>query len=311
MNPSVALLLVVLLFLGAATAGGVPAVAGEVQESRRGELWPFEDSLDGTLAAGLGLEFDFASELDADLDSDLDLAAGHQAQAEAETTTTGGDPRTDADAETPAMGFGLGLAVGVGAAEEFLEVGEGQGRRKLPTSCTTAGVAACFASAGNGDEIETAPGTLSSWDGIHSNTQLWLANKYVSIACSADGGACVWQGATGKGVVNISSNGGTSTLSHLVVKDGDYIGNGGGLSVFNSNVDLTLIDFIDNAANRWGGAIFVENSGSSTATLHGCSFAGNTSTEGPDVYNNFQTVVIGGCPAGEPIRLSLLFPPLH
>jgi len=110
--------------------------------------------------------------------------------------------------------------------------------------------------------------------------------------------------------VYIDSNGGTSTLSHLVVKDGDASA-GGGLFVQNSNVVLILDAFIDNAASDYGGAIFVYYYGSSTATLQGCSFAGNTASTGPDVYNNWQTVVIGGCPAGEPIRPSLLFPPLH
>ena len=109
----------------------------------------------------------------------------------------------------------------------------------------------------------------------------------------------------------IDSNGGTSTLSHLVIKDGDATNYGGGLQVVNSNVVLILVAFIDNAAYYWGGAIYVYYYGSSTATLQGCSFAGNTASTGPDVYNNWQTVVIGGCPAGEPIRPSLLFPPLH
>ena len=79
----------------------------------------------------------------------------------------------------------------------------------------------------------------------------------------------------------------------------------------NSNVVLILVAFIDNAASIYGGAIYVSSSGSSSVTLQGCSFAGNTASSGPDVYNNGETVVIGGCPAGKPIRPSLLFPPLH
>jgi len=183
---------------------------------------------------------------------------------------------------------------------------EGQFHRKLPTRCKTAEeVATCFASAGNGDEIETAPGTLSSWDGILSWAQLSLRYKYASIACSADGGACVWQGATGKTVVYIRDNGGTSTLSHLVVKDGDTPSgyDGGGLFVRNSNVVLILVAFIDNAASSNGGAIYVTSTGSSSVTLHGCSFSGNTASyQGPDVYNSRETVAIGGCPEGKSIR---------
>jgi len=180
--------------------------------------------------------------------------------------------------------------------------------------CTTAGVAACFASS-NGDELELSAGTLSSTDGIYSDVQLTLRNKYVSIACNADRGACVWQGATGKLVVYIKNNGGTSTLSQIVVKDGDApSGNGGGLYLLNSNVVLILVAFIDNAASARGGAIYVNLTGSSSVTLEGCSFAGNTAIYGPDVYNDRKTVVIGGCPSGEdkPIRPSprLSRPPL-
>ena len=177
------------------------------------------------------------------------------------------------------------------------------GHRKLPTSCTTSGIATCFADSSNGDEIEISPGTMSSTDGLHSSSQLQLASKYVSIACSnAIGEACIWQGATGKRVVFIQSNGGTTTLSFLVIKNGDASGyNGGGLYVYISNVVLIVVSFIDNAASYDGGAIDVYYGGSSSLTLHGCSFSGNTATEtgGPDIKNTQQTVVIGGCPAGE------------
>ena len=171
--------------------------------------------------------------------------------------------------------------------------------------CTTSGVATCFASASNGDELETAPGTLSSGDGIRSDTQLALQNKYTSIACSADGGACVWQGATGKRVVYIRDNGGTSTLSHIVVKDGDTPSfyDGGGLVVWNSNVVLILVAFIDNAASNAGGAVWFSSSsgsssGSSSMNLHGCFFAGNTAGNFPDIFNSRGTVAINLCPAG-------------
>ena len=176
------------------------------------------------------------------------------------------------------------------------------GHRKLPTSCTTSGIATCFADSSNGDEIEISPGTMSSTDGLLSSAQLKLASKYVSIACSnAIGEACIWQGATGKRVVSIQSNGGTTTLSFLVIKNGDASdSNGGGLYLSNSNVVLIVVSFIDNAASSHGGAIYVYYSGSSSLTLHGCSFSGNTATEtGPDIKNTQQTVVIGGCPAGE------------
>jgi len=189
-------------------------------------------------------------------------------------------------------------------------------------SCNTSDIAACFANVANGADIDLVPGKMNTWDGLHSTIQLALFSKYLSIACSEDGGVCVWQGATGKRVVYITDNGGTSTLSHLVIKDGDInqgSGNGGGLVVMNSNVVLILVAFIDNAASNRGGAIYVDSSSSHTVTLQGCSFAGNTASYGPDVSNNGMTVVISGCPAGEdkptlsPLHLSppsLIPPPL-
>ena len=164
-------------------------------------------------------------------------------------------------------------------------------------SCNTAEVATCFADASDGDELELSAGTLSSWDGIESDFQLTLQSKYATITCSADGGACILQGATGKGVVLIKNNGGTTTLSFLVIKNGDY-NSGGGLFVWNSNVVLILVSLIDNAAVN-GGAMYVHNIGSSLVTLQGCSFAGNTasSSYGPDVYNRGETVAIDTCPA--------------
>ena len=186
------------------------------------------------------------------------------------------------------------LAQGAAAAGRQLE------------SCNTSDIATCFANVVSGGVIDLVPGTMNSWDGIYSTVQLSLNYKYASIACSEDGGVCVWQGATGKRVVFIKDNGGTSTLSRLVIKDGNAI-DGGGLYVHNSFVDLILIAFIDNSAfmsgGDWnhGGAIYV-NSGNILVNLHGCSFAGNTASgSAPDVFNFQETVVIAGCPEGKPI----------
>ena len=191
------------------------------------------------------------------------------------------------------------LAQGAAAAGRQLE------------SCNTSDIATCFANVVSGGDIDLTPGTMNTWDGIYSNTQLSLQSKYASIACSEDGGVCAWQGATGKRVVYIVNNGGTSTLEGLTIKDGDAAGNsGGGLYVQNSNVVLIIVAFIDNAASYDGGAISVYSG--STVTLQGCSFAGNTaSRDGPNVYNNGQSVVISGCPAGEdkPTRPSPPFVP--
>jgi len=181
------------------------------------------------------------------------------------------------------------------------QVLEQQFHRFLPTSCTTAGFATCWASASNGDELDLSAGTLSSWDGIRIGVQLTLQNKYASIACSADEGACVWQGASENCVVYIWDNGGITTLSFIILKNG-HATSGGGLYVYNANVVLILVLLVDNHCETNGGAIYVTYRGSSSATLHGCSFAGNTASgSAPDVFNFQETVVIAGCPEGKPI----------
>jgi len=119
-------------------------------------------------------------------------------------------------------------------------------------SCNTSDIATCFANVVSGGVIDLVPGTMNSWDGIYSTVQLSLNYKYASIACSEDGGVCVWQGATGKGVVYIEDNGGTSTLEGLTIKGGDF-SDGGGLFVHNSNVVLIIVAFIDNAVLNSGG----------------------------------------------------------
>ena len=169
-------------------------------------------------------------------------------------------------------------------------------------SCETAQIATCFDNVGNGasSDIDLVPGTMNTWDGINSYTQLYLGSKEVFIACSEDGGGCVWQGATGKRVVKINDNGGTSSLRGLTIKDGDAGGDGAGLYVTNSNVGLIIVAFIGYAAGAGGGAIYADTSGSVILSLKGCSFAGNTAgSNGPDVYNNGQDVIIAGCPTGE------------
>jgi len=86
----------------------------------------------------------------------------------------------------------------------------------------TSGIATAFASATNGDKLVMEPGTLTEGDGLNSGTQLYLANKYVSIYCDTSSAeTCTWKGATGKSVVYIYYNGGTTTLGHIIIRDGD------------------------------------------------------------------------------------------
>ena len=92
---------------------------------------------------------------------------------------------------------------------------------------TTSGIASAFASAIDGDKLVMEPGTLTEGDGINPRTQLFLANKYVSIYCDTSSAeTCTWKGATGKRVVSIDYNGGTTTLGHIIIRDGDgYVSN--------------------------------------------------------------------------------------
>ena len=169
-------------------------------------------------------------------------------------------------------------------------------------TCNTADVASCFGDGevANGGVINLVPGTMSSWDGISSGTQFSMQNdKYVTIACNEGVETCTLKGAIGKGVVEIYmdmfGNGGTTTLSRLIIRDGDSW-QGGGLAVYFANVNLIMCSFVDNNSAGYGGAIYL--TGGDTATLQGCRFEGNTAVEGPDIYN-FNSVVISECPTGE------------
>ena len=56
------------------------------------------------------------------------------------------------------------------------------------------------------------------------------------------------------------------------------------------------MSFINNSASIEGGACYV----SGTVTLQGCSFAENEApaNKGPDIYRQYGTVTINGCPEG-------------
>ena len=87
----------------------------------------------------------------------------------------------------------------------------------------TSGIATAFASAIDGVKLVMEPGTLTEGDGIKSYIQLYLYAKYMSIYCDTSSEeTCTWKGATGKGVVHILSNGGTTTLGRIIIRDGDY-----------------------------------------------------------------------------------------
>jgi len=125
-----------------------------------------------------------------------------------------------------------------------------------------------------------------------------MQDKHVIIACNEGGETCILKGAKGKIVVKIIASNipGRTTLARLIIRDGDNShGDGGGLVVYYSNVNLIMSSFVDNSCGS-GGAIYVTDS---TMTLQGCTFEGNTVTGvGPDIYSHGETF-IEKCPLGE------------
>ncbi|GMI53812.1 hypothetical protein ScalyP_jg4643 [Parmales sp. scaly parma] len=120
-------------------------------------------------------------------------------------------------------------------------------------SVATSGIATAFASATDGDKLVMEPGTLT--EGA-ANIQFSMKFKYVSIYCDTSSAeTCTWKGATYKGVVYIYINGGTTTLGHIIIRDGDS-NKGSGLWVYDSNALLVVMSFINNSASDKGGAIF-------------------------------------------------------
>ena len=105
-------------------------------------------------------------------------------------------------------------------------------------SCNTTDIATCFASVADGGVIDLAPGTMSSGDGISAYAQFYMQDKHVTIACNGRGETCTLKGASGKGVVRLKNNRGTTILARLIIRDGDntesstsYGDSGGGLYV--------------------------------------------------------------------------------
>ncbi|GMI62282.1 hypothetical protein ScalyP_jg11796 [Parmales sp. scaly parma] len=118
-----------------------------------------------------------------------------------------------------------------------------------------------------------------------------MQDKHVIIACNEGGETCILKGAKGKIVVKIIASNipGRTTLARLIIRDGDNShGDGGGLVVYYSNVNLIMSSFVDNSCGS-GGAIYVTDS---TMTLQGCTFEGNTVTGvGPDIYSHGETFI--------------------
>jgi len=97
--------------------------------------------------------------------------------------------------------------------------------------------------------------------------------------------------------------GGTTTLAQLIIRDGHQSCCGSGVVVESSNVNLIMCSFIDNYAGI-GGAVYVSSTDnvddivSSTVTLQGCKFEGNTGETPADIQKVEGTVLVEECPTG-------------
>ena len=171
------------------------------------------------------------------------------------------------------------------------------------SSCKTEDVATCFASAKDGDVINLVPGTMNSTDGITFFVQFYMSDKYVTISCNEGGETCILNGATVKIVMYLDNIGGTTTLAQLIIRDGHQSCCGSGVVVESSNVNLIMCSFIDNYAGI-GGAVYVSSTDnvddivSSTVTLQGCKFEGNTGETPADIQKVEGTVLVEECPTG-------------
>ncbi|GMI59611.1 hypothetical protein ScalyP_jg169, partial [Parmales sp. scaly parma] len=126
-----------------------------------------------------------------------------------------------------------------------------------------------------GSELEMMPGEFSS--GVGSDSQLILSGKTdVKIMCEDRGtvNACTWKGASRKRVVEVSNNYGTITVGFVTIREGDFRNTGGGMYVESTTIKAIVCRFIDNNADRYGGAVFVIAGGS--VSLEGCHFSGNS-----------------------------------
>ena len=68
------------------------------------------------------------------------------------------------------------------------------------------------------------PGTMDTTDGLGPYSQLRLRDKIdVTIICAIQqvANSCIWKGASSKRVVWFHSNGGTTTLGFVTIRDGD------------------------------------------------------------------------------------------
>ena len=169
----------------------------------------------------------------------------------------------------------------------------------------TSDVAAGYTTLVNYDVLVLTPGVCLTWDSIYINSQLTFMNKHVHMMCDqTDGGTCTFSGAelSGKGVVYVWNNGGTTILEGFIIRDGDsdsLEGGGGGLVVRNSIVEGRDCMFIGNTASS-GGAIFVYTD--ATVIFKGVTFTNNTATNDKlsnDLINEGEISIYSNCIEGE------------
>lgn len=167
----------------------------------------------------------------------------------------------------------------------------------------TAATHTSFASCSDGDTVYITPGTMSTTDGLQTATIIQLSNKYFTLICvDQPSSPCNFRGSSGKRVMYIRDNGGVTTLKRIVIREGSNAGQGGGIWMRGSSVDLIIVSIVENDGTQGGGIYHFGGSGIDLNII-GCFFENNAASRsdyGNDVYKdqNLGDVNVEGCPVG-------------
>jgi predicted outer membrane repeat protein len=134
----------------------------------------------------------------------------------------------------------------------------------------------------------------------NSDSMVWISGFNGEIKCVEDNASCVLDGENAKRLMEVVGTGsGTLTLRALTFDKG-YAEFGGGVYIWDGAiVDLELSVFSNNRAIHDGGAIYLQDSGT-TVNAYGTRFSGNTADSGmgDDIHRNSGTITIHNtCPS--------------
>ncbi|GMI49444.1 hypothetical protein ScalyP_jg4340 [Parmales sp. scaly parma] len=169
-----------------------------------------------------------------------------------------------------------------------------------------AGLQEAFDNANSEDDLLVAPGTLTASPENDSNNVLFFENKPISVECSdRSGSACIIDGQSVRSALRIFDTlGKLTTLSYFTLQNGDPLttASGGGIYLYQAIVRLVVVTLKDNAVSDSGDGGGIGTYQTNTLTMVGCKFSGNTATgtgnDGPDIYWDYGTATVSGCPVG-------------